>query len=63
MRLEVERDKCGSLRVKAGEETVIVWYSYGRVYTVVNGAEHDPRPEDARLIARAFNAIAAYLHT
>jgi len=59
--LIVDKDQYGNLWVKQDEEVVLVWYSYGRVYTVVNGEESTPQPEDAGVIARAFLAIENYL--
>ena len=58
--LQVSKDKYGNLWVRRGEEDAVAWYSYGRVYTVVNGAESEPRPEDCRRIADAFLALAKH---
>ena len=55
--LTVSKDKYGNLWVRRGEEDAVVWYSYGRVYTVVNGEESEPRPEDCRRVAEAFLAL------
>ena len=59
--LSVSKDKYGNLWARRGEENVAVWYSYGRVYTVLNREEMNPTPEDAQTISLAFLAIAEYL--
>jgi hypothetical protein len=56
----VVKDRFGNLLVKRGEQDVLIWYSYGRVYTVTNGEESCPTPADCCLVASAFIALATY---
>ena len=61
--LTVKPDEYGNLWVYDGKNPVIVWYSYGRVYTIANAEEEDPRPRQAKDIAQGFLAIASYLES
>lgn len=62
--MTVREDEHGNLWVeRAPFEIVVVWYSYGRVYTVIDGEQTDPFPTaaEAELISQAFAAISEYL--
>lgn len=50
-----------NLCVSRNHVDIVVWYSYGLVYTIVNNKEDNPRPEDAHMISLAFAAIAEFL--
>ena len=57
----VRRLDCRTLFVSRNHVDIVVWCSYGRVYTIVDNKEDDPGPEDAHMISLAFAAIAEFL--